>query len=80
MAKCLRCGAGPEWLKGDVPDDSVADAAFKRGVIAAAEYVSQFDSMSTHKFRLGDCVLSKFNIRKTHPRRNRSALTVSAKE
>jgi hypothetical protein len=22
MSKCLRCGAGPEWLQGKIPDDS----------------------------------------------------------
>ncbi len=31
MSKCLRCGAGPEWLQGRVPtDETQARAAIKR--------------------------------------------------
>lgn len=26
MPRCLRCGAGPEWLEGKVPDEIVPDA------------------------------------------------------
>jgi len=27
MSKCLRCGAGPEWLQGKIPDEQPITAA-----------------------------------------------------
>jgi ribose 5-phosphate isomerase RpiB len=46
---------------------------FQRGAIAAASVAETYDSTSTHPYRLGDCILSKLNIRKAKPRVNRSA-------
>jgi len=78
MSKCLRCGAGNEWLSGsdNIPEDAVADAAFKRGAAVAAEIADSYNSSSAHKYRLGDCILSKLNIRKGRPRRNKDALPI----
>lgn len=46
---------------------------YQRGAIAAASVVENYDSTSTHPYRLGDCILFKLNIRKQKPRVNRSA-------
>ena len=47
--------------------------AWIEGVKAAAAFVSQYDASSSHPYRLGDCILWKFNIRKQKPRKNISA-------
>lgn len=39
---------------------------FKRGVEVAASFASEYDSSSTHAYRLEDCILAKFNL---HPRK-----------
>lgn len=35
---------------------------FKKGACAAASVASDYDSTTTHPFKLGDCVLAKLNI------------------
>jgi hypothetical protein len=46
---------------------------FKRGVKAAAGVADTYNSTSTHRYRLGDCVLAKLNIEKRKPRNNKHA-------
>lgn len=46
---------------------------FQRGAIAAASVAETYDAVTTHPYRLGDCILSKLNIRKQKPRVNRRA-------
>lgn len=45
---------------------------FKRGAKAAADMASSYDASSTHAYRLGDCILSKLNLRAGKPRRNKA--------
>jgi len=37
MAKCLRCGAGPEWLQGDIPREAEGKADLVAARLAALE-------------------------------------------
>jgi len=46
---------------------------FQRGAIMAASVADGYDATSTHPYRLGDCILSKLNIRKQKPRVNKNA-------
>lgn len=48
------------------------DRGFKAGIEAAAGYVSQFNGVTRHEYRLDDCILGKFNLtRRLRPRRNK---------
>ena len=44
---------------------------YRAGLRAAAEFVSQFDKYVNHDYLLSECILSKFNIMKGKPRRNK---------
>jgi hypothetical protein len=47
--------------------------AFTRGARAAAAIADDYNSSSTHPYRLGDCILDKLNLRERPgpPRKNR---------
>jgi len=46
-----------------------------KGVEAAASLASEYDSSSTHEYRLEDCILCKLNVTNLKkPRRNRDRL------
>lgn len=45
---------------------------FKRGARNAASVAADYDSASTHLYRLGDCILGKLNLRDGKPRRNKT--------
>ena len=47
---------------------------FKRGVLAAAGFASEYDGCSTHRYQLGDCIALKLNVRGGRPRLNRRRL------
>ena len=48
---------------------------FRRGVEAAAHYIDDFNSLTTHPYRLGDSVLCKLNATsRKEPRRNQKRL------
>ncbi len=48
---------------------------FQRGVKAAAEIAGQHNRRSSHKYRLDDCILCKFNVTKRDkPRLNKHRL------
>jgi len=50
---------------------------FQRGVIAAADIASMYNSTSTHRYRLDDCIVLKLNVSKRkRPRLNRQARPV----
>lgn len=44
---------------------------FVRGARSAAGVAGTFNSVTTHGYRLEDCVLAKLNLRAAKPRRNR---------
>lgn len=44
---------------------------WRAGVVAAAEVADKFNSVSTHRHRLGDCIAFKLNVRSAPPRINR---------
>lgn len=47
---------------------------FKRGVKAAADIADSYNGTSTHRYRLGDCILLKLNaVTRNKPRINRKA-------
>lgn len=47
---------------------------FQRGAIHAADLADQYNSSSSHPYRLGDCILAKMNIiGRVKPRINRKA-------
>jgi hypothetical protein len=49
---------------------------FVRGVKCAADIAAQYDSSSTHAYRLDDCILCKLNvIKREKPRKNKHRLT-----
>jgi len=43
---------------------------FVRGVEAAADIADQYNGVTLHDHRLGDCILGKLNLRKGRPRKN----------
>jgi hypothetical protein len=47
------------------------------GVQEAASIADNYNSSTTHLFRLGDCILGKLNLRKGKPRRNQKAIKTS---
>lgn len=44
---------------------------FQMGIRCAAEFIGQFDSQIRHPYRMEDCVLSRFNLRRARPRRKK---------
>ena len=44
---------------------------FVHGVETAADLADQYNGVTLHDHRLGDCILGKLNIRKAHPRKNK---------
>jgi hypothetical protein len=44
---------------------------FVRGAEAAADIADGYNGVTAHKYRLGDCILGKLNLRNGKPRRNR---------
>jgi hypothetical protein len=46
---------------------------FQCGAIHAADIADQYNSSSSHPYRLGDCILAKMNISRAKPRINRKA-------
>lgn len=48
-------------------------AGLVSGLRGAAQFISQFDKTSSHPYRLSDCLLAKFNMRKKKVRKNRSS-------
>lgn len=48
--------------------------SFTTGARQAAYWADEYNSSSVHRFRLGDCILGKMNIRNGKPRRNRQAV------
>lgn len=61
--KCLRCGAGAEWLQGSPPPtlDQLREE-FRRGVKAAASFAGEWDKQINHPYRFEDVILCKFNL------------------
>ena len=59
-------------------DERVAAVALRRefvlGALVAATHASSYDASTTHRYRLGDCVLAKMNLRQAAPRRNQRRL------
>jgi len=45
--------------------------AFRAGPEVAADLADQYNGVTLHDHRLGDCILGKLNIRKSRPRKNR---------
>ena len=50
-------------------------AAWESGAHQAAAVAADYNSSTTHPYRLEDCILGKLNIRKAAPRRNLQAVT-----
>ena len=51
--------------------------AFRRGVEAAAGVAADYDYLSTHAYRVSDCILSKLNMTKREkPRKNKRRAAV----
>ncbi len=46
-------------------------AAFRSGIKAAASFANDYNELSMHPYRLGDCVLAEFGVRNKHPRGNK---------
>ena len=46
---------------------------FAEGAMAAAAVADTYNASSSHRYRLGDCILGKLNIRPGEPRKNRHA-------
>ncbi len=46
------------------------DAVWVAGAEAAADIADQYNGVTLHDHRLGDCILGKLNIRKGKPRKN----------
>jgi hypothetical protein len=44
---------------------------FRKGAELAADQADQYNGSTTHPLRLGDCILSKLNLRDAKPRRNK---------
>lgn len=38
------------------------EQAYQKGIMAAAEFVNEYNHSSSHPYMLGDCVLGKFNL------------------
>jgi len=47
---------------------------WKKGVLAAAEIADDYNSSTTHPYRLGDCVAGKLNVRRGKARPNKEKL------
>lgn len=43
---------------------------FRKGIKLAADIADQYNSLSLHGFKLGDCIQGKLNFSRKHPRRN----------
>jgi hypothetical protein len=55
--------------------------AWKRGIQQAAELASEYDGVSSHPFRLEDCILAKLNMKPTkRMRANRFAVPCRVRE
>jgi hypothetical protein len=51
---------------------TLRDKAFVAGARSAAEMASQYNASTSHPYRLDDCILSKLNIRRAKPRKNKT--------
>ncbi len=52
---------------------AILEHEFARGARAAAAVAEQYDAVTAHDHRLGDCILGKLNLRPGKPRKNRAA-------
>lgn len=62
---------GAELFRLSIPNKPLPDD-FRRGAIAAAAVAT--DYVTTHPYRLDDCILGKLNLRDAKPRKNRRQL------
>ena len=46
----------------------------KRGILAACAYVEGYDDLSSHPFKISDCVMSKLDVTNRKPRGNSGIL------
>lgn len=63
-----------DLLEGNVKlvfDFANFNEGYRKGIEAAAAFVSSFDSCVNHDWLLSECILSKFNIMSGRPRRNK---------
>ena len=45
--------------------------SFRKGIKAAADLANDYNELSLHPYRLGDCILAQFDVRSKHPRSNK---------
>jgi hypothetical protein len=50
---------------------STYSEGYRKGIEAAASFVEQFDKYVNHDYLLSECILSKFNVMKGKPRKNK---------
>lgn len=48
-----------------------ARASLAEGIRLAADVAKDYDSLSSHPYRVSDCILGKLNVMKGRPRKNR---------
>jgi hypothetical protein len=53
-----------------------SNRAYARGVQHAADIADEYNSYSTHRYRLGDCIKAKLNQTNRRPRLNKSRVKV----
>jgi len=59
-----------ERMNAGTEESRLLREAYEAGAVAAADHADQYDGSTTHEYCLGDCILSKMNIRKRRPRKN----------
>ena len=50
--------------------DRASLKGFRKGIKVAATLADEYNSLSLHGFKLGDCIQGKLNFSRRHPRRN----------
>jgi hypothetical protein len=63
----------PKERKAHIYRHAIADRYWVAGVITAADLADDYNGVTAHPYRLGDCILAKLNlITKPMVRRNRA--------
>lgn len=50
----------------------------RRGIELAADFADDYNSLSLHDYRLGDCIRAEYSLRRGTPRRNTQSLKLLA--